>query len=161
MTTLETIGQILLMGAALFSGAAFGGGLFDVTVNEDNLIRGFPDSIRHVRAYWKYRNPGDFYKRITPLIFLTSIASLVIFWDAAYGRRWLIMASIGCYAATQLITVIYFFPQNKILREGPLDEVAKLVREFSTTRLYLDLFRNVLTGAGTVLLLIALSRSVN
>lgn len=161
MTTLETIGQLLLMGAALFSGAAFGGGLFDVTVNEDNLIRGFPDSIRHVRAYWKYRNPGDFYRRITPLILGTSIASLLIFWDTTYGRRWLLLASIGCYAATQLITVIYFFPQNKILREGPLDEVAKLVHEFSTRRLYLDLLRNVLTGAGTVLLLIALSRSVN
>ena len=50
MTTPELIGQISLGVAIVAVGAVLGGNLFDVIVNEKNLVRNFPDSIGHIRA---------------------------------------------------------------------------------------------------------------
>lgn len=160
MTTFEIIGQIALAMAALTTGIILGGNLFDVIVSEHNLVRGFPDSIATVRKHYQYSNPGDFFKLFSPIYGLTVLLALLAFWDLDYGRRWLIVGSIVSYLITQAITVLYFFPQNRLLREGPIDEVARLFSEFSRTRTNLDILRNLLTLTAGVLLLVALSRPI-
>ena len=84
------------------------------------------------------------------------LIALICFWDADSGRRQLSIGSLISYAVTQVITVVYFFPQNRLLREGSIDEVAKLFNQFAPMRTHLDQLRNVLTLASYVLLLIAL-----
>ncbi len=161
MTTLELIGQITTGFSIIVSGAALGASLFDITVNEINLIKGFPQSVEYVRKYWKYRNPGDFYKLITPSFFLSTLIALVIFWEVAYGRRYLLLGALLAYATTQAITIIYFFPQNALLREGKLEDVEKLFTQFASTRLYLDIFRNLLTLIACILALITLTKPLS
>ncbi|MBO0929487.1 DUF1772 domain-containing protein [Fibrella aquatilis] len=151
-------GLFTLFVATLTLMASFGGGLFDVLVNEENLVRGFPDSITHVRNYWKYRNPGDFYKVLSPLFGLSALAATVWYWSDPAGRQWLVLGAIGCFALTQAITVIYFFPGNKILREAPVDEAVAMMQRSRKTRLYWDYFRQLLTLTGSVLLLSAIAK---
>ncbi|MFD2574419.1 hypothetical protein ACFSUS_27540 [Spirosoma soli] len=158
MITPELIGQIATALSVIVSSIAMGANLFDIIVNEVNLIKGFPNSVEYVRKYWAYRNPGDFYKIITPLYVLVTLVALAVFWDVTYERRYLLLGALLAYGATQAITVIYFFPQNAILREGRLEEVEKLFTQFATTRLYLDLLRNLLTLTASVLALVALTR---
>lgn len=155
---LERIGQVLLAVAIVAVTAVLGGNLFDVIVNEKNLVRNFPASIGHIRGFYKFSNPGTFFRSLSPIYGVAVLVSLVIFWPEAYGRRWLILGSIVCYAITQVITVVYFFPQNRLLREGPMDEVTKLFNEFTTTRGRWDTLRNVLTLAASILLLVALAQ---
>ncbi len=158
MTTFELIGQIALAVAIVSVGAVLGGNLFDVIVNEKNLTRNFPDSVEHIRRFYKFSNPGHFFRLFTPIYGLSALIALLCFWHVAYGRRWLIIGSILSYALTQVITIVYFFPQNQLLREGPIDELTTLFTKFATTRTYLDFLRNVLTLTAVVLLLIALSQ---
>ncbi len=153
------ISLLLLFIAAITLMASFGGGLFDVLVNEENLIRGFPDSVTHVRKYWKYRNPGDFYKWLTPIFGLSALAALALLWDDAAGRHRYVLAAIGCFVATQAITIGYFFPGNKLLREAPVSEAVAYVQAHQTARLRWDYIRQLLTLMGSVMLLIAISRS--
>ena len=149
-------GLIALFIAALALMASFGGGLFDVLVNEENLVRGFPDSVTHVRNYWKYRNPGDFYKVLSPVFGLSALAATIWYRADAGGRQWLVLGAIGCFALTQIITVVYFFPSNKILREAPVDEAVAMMQRSRKARLYWDYFRQLLTLTGAVLLLLAI-----
>ena len=161
MATIEIIGQIALATAIVAVGIVLGGNLFDVIVNEKNVVRDFPDSIYHIRRFYKFSNPGNFFRLFSPIYGLSVLVALVCFWDAPYDRRWLIVGSIVSYAITQAITVGYFFPQNRLLREGSPNELTKWFNESARTRTYLDALRNVLTLAACVLLLIALSRPLS
>lgn len=142
--------------AALTCSTIFGGNLFDVIVNEKNLINGFPESITHIRNYYKFRNPGHFFKYLTPVYLVFAILALILSFNISKVKFILILFPVVSYAITQLITFIYFFPQNRILRESPISEVQNLMKELSTKRTYLDLIRNFFTVSSIILLMISL-----
>lgn len=160
MTTLETIGQLALLFSGISSAAVLGGNLFDMLVNEPNLVRGFPESVGLIRRYWVHRNPGHFFRALTPVFLLSTLAALAVFWPAAYGRRYLLVGSLACYLLTQAITVVYFFPRNDIIRTGTLAEVEQQLKTFGTTRFLWETLRNVFTLAASLLALWALTKPV-
>lgn len=58
--------------------------------------------------------------------------------------------SILGVAITQAITVIYFFPQNAIIRTGTVEEINAIKNAYLTTRQYLDSIRTILTFLSVV-----------
>lgn len=160
MTTLEIIGQLALMLSILSSAALLGGNLFDMLVNEPNLVRGFPASLDLIRRYWVHKNPGDFFRALTPIFSLSTLTALVIFWPITYGRRYLLLGALASILLTQLITVVYFFPRNEIIRSGSVAEVEKHLRSFRTSRFFWETVRNALTVGASLLAMWALTQPV-
>ena len=140
----------LLLLSGLSAAVVLGGNLFDMLVNEPNLVRWFPESLPLIRAYWKYKNPGDFFRVVTPVYVVSTLISLAILWSAAH-QLYLLLAALGSYLVTQAITVIYFFPKNAIIRTGFVEGVRKIIADFGSRRFLLEMLRNVLTLAASVL----------
>ncbi len=151
-----TILNIATILAGITCSTVFGGNLFDVIVNEKNLIKGFPESIGQIRSYYKFRNPGHFFKFLTPIFFVFVLIALISSFQISNAKFLFIFFSIVSYSITQAITFIYFFPQNKILREAPIEQVEKVLKELSSKRSYLDILRNIFTILSAVLLMISL-----
>jgi hypothetical protein len=80
MTLVELLGQVALTVAIVAVGAVLGGNLFDVIVNEKNLVRNFPDSIGLIRSFYTFSNPGRFFQVLSPIYGLSVLIALIVFW---------------------------------------------------------------------------------
>jgi len=141
----KTIGQLLLMTSILALGATFGGNLFDTIVNEKNTSFDYPTALIKLREVWTHSNPGNFFRTLTPFYSVSTIIALIIFWKSNKKVRLFLLLSIVGVAITQAITIIYFFPQNAIIRTGTIEEINAIKNAYLTTRQNLDSVRTILT----------------
>ncbi|KFD40296.1 hypothetical protein AT05_01430 [Schleiferia thermophila str. Yellowstone] len=118
MNKKTVLGQILIMTSILALCATFGGNLFDILVNEKNTSFDYPNALIKLREVWTHSNPGNFFRVLTPFYALSTIIALIVYWKTNKRTRLFLLLSIVGVIITQAITVIYFFPQNAIIRTG-------------------------------------------
>jgi len=86
-----------------------------------------PQSISTAREYFKTVNPGDFFRKISPVNQLLALVLLILFWKAVPNTRLYLGAALIFYVLGDVMTFTYFYPRNEILfNSGSLDDVALL-----------------------------------
>ena len=149
------IGQVTLTFCVILSCVIFGGSLFDFLVNEANVTRqNYPDSLLLIRQFWSTKNPGDFFKPLTPTFSVLFIVSLIIYWADKSTRTKLLFAFLFFFIV-QIITFTYYFPQNEIIRTGSIDDLNKIKDSYFGARFYLDIIRNLFSFVACLLITVA------
>ena len=143
MTMLKKLGRPLLAVATIILCTIFGGSLFDLIVNEGNVTpQNYPDSVLLIRQYWATKNPGNFFRPLTPFFTVLFIVLLVTYWTNKSTRTKLLFAFLFFFIV-QIITFTYYFPQNEIIRTGNVDKLNSIKDAYFGTRFYLDIIRNL------------------
>lgn len=143
----DAIAVGLLQAGLLGMAMLFGANLYEVVVSVPNWRDA--DLLKAYRAFAVRRNPGHYYRVLSPLTNVVLLASLLAGWGAFPGRNAWVGAALGCMVAAELFTVAYFFPRNRSLFEGNPDqaEVTRTVGQWSRA----NYLRMLITVSGFLL----------
>lgn len=121
---------------ALYLSVIFASGLLFVNINTSVVDArswgsDIPASIESARQYSKKYSPGTFFQIFGPVNLLLALGSLILCWPAEFVR-WYLMAALFFFVASDVFTVLYFFPRNDIMfRTGSISDVKALTDAWS------------------------------
>jgi hypothetical protein len=123
--------SILLVSIVAASGVLFTN-VYTSVVDARSWGSDIPNSIVAARGYFKAVNPGDFFRFVSPLVQLLSLASLVAFWRSFRALRIPLAAAVACFVLTDVMTFAYFYPRNALMfQQAPLTDVMGLTTTWS------------------------------
>lgn len=104
----------------LFASIALASGLLLVNVytsliDSKSWGADIPNSIAAAREYFKHVNPGEFFRKFSPLNQVLGLLALVLFWKSGPSVRLYLGAALGLYILGDVLTFAYFYPRNDIM----------------------------------------------
>jgi len=85
-----------------------------------------PASMETARQYYRFSNPGNFFRIFSPLNQGLGLLCAILFWKQGKQTRWLLVAALVFYLVGEGMTFRYFYPRNDILFKSNLPGIAKL-----------------------------------
>ena len=85
--------------------------------------RDLPASVVTARDYFSVRNPGAFFRVISPINQVLALAAVVLSWWAPKGTFTLCVAALVLAVSTDIFTFAYFYPRNEIMFVAPIGDV--------------------------------------
>lgn len=76
-----------------------------------------PESIENARAYFRYSNPGNFFRIFSPANQLLALLVLIITWKQFPEVRVTAALVLAAYILTDVFTFGFFYPRNELLFE--------------------------------------------
>ena len=84
------------------------------------------------REYFKSANPGDFFRKFSPLNQLLALVVLIFFWKYSISVRLCLGAALVLYVICDVLTFSYFYPRNDIMfRTASLTDIELLKKTWS------------------------------
>ncbi len=118
---------ILFISVAVASGVLFAN-IFNSIVIAVATDSNIPDSIIAGKEYFKFTNPGDFFKIFSPASQFLTLLSLIIFWRNSKRVRLLLGVALMCYITGDILAFTYFHPRTDIMFSDPIPDVETLKR---------------------------------
>jgi hypothetical protein len=121
----------------LFSSIAFASGLLFVNVYNSMVDAkswgsNIPNSIAITREYFKNANPGDFFRKLSPVNQLLALVALIFFWKYSMSVRLCLGAALALYIICDVLTFSYFYPRNDIMfKTASLTDIELLKKTWS------------------------------
>ena len=122
------------MSIAVASGVLFANvfnSMIIAVATESNI----PDSVIAGKEYFKFINPGDFFKIFSPASQFLTLLSLIIFWKSHKKVRLLLGVALLCYISGDILAFTYFHPRTDAIFSDPIPDSGTLKRlssEWST-----------------------------
>ena len=113
---------VLILAATVASGLLFVN-IYTSTVDAPNWGRDLPASVVTARDYFSVRNPGAFFRVISPINQVLALAAVVLSWWAPKGTFTLCVAALVLAVSTDIFTFAYFYPRNEVMFVAPIDDV--------------------------------------
>jgi hypothetical protein len=120
MRSIQTI--VLILAASVASGLLFVN-IYTSVVDAPNWGRDLPDSIAVARDYFSVKNPGNFFRVLSPVSQLLALTAVVVSWWAPKGTFSICVAALILAVSVDILTFSYFYPRNEIMFAGPIDNV--------------------------------------
>ena len=113
---------VLILAATVASGLLFVN-IYTSMVDAPNWGRDVPASIVAARDYFIVKNPGSFFRVISPVNQVLALAAVVLSWRAPKGTFTLCVAALILAVSTDIFTFAYFYPRNEIMFVAPIGDV--------------------------------------
>jgi hypothetical protein len=110
------------LAASVASGLLFVN-VYTSTVDAPNWARDVPASIATARDYFSVKNPGSFFRVISPLNQLLALTAVVLSWWAPKGTFSICIAALILSVLVDVLTFAYFYPRNEIMFVAPIENV--------------------------------------
>ena len=118
---------IILMSVAVASGVLFAN-FFNSIVIAVATDSNIPDSVIAGKEYFRFVNPGDFFKIFSPASQLLTLLSLIIFWKSLKKVRLLLGIALLCYITSDILAFTYFHPRTDVMFSDPIPDIDTLKR---------------------------------
>lgn len=115
------------MSVAVASGVLFAN-IFNSIVIAVATDSNIPNSIIAGKEYFKFVNPGDFFKIFSPASQFLTLLSLIIFWKSQRRVRLLLGIALICYLTCDILAFNYFHPRTDAMFGDPIPDVEVLKR---------------------------------
>jgi len=118
---------IILMSVAVASGVLFANVFNSIVIavaTESNI----PNSVIAGKEYFRFVNPGDFFKIFSPASQLLTLLSLIIFWKSLKKVRLLLGIALLCYITSDILAFTYFHPRTDVMFSDPIPDIDTLKR---------------------------------
>jgi Domain of unknown function (DUF1772) len=123
--------------ALLSSGALLGAALYDAVVLAPNL-RGGPTGLEHGRLFMTAATPANLFRRLAPATQILVLLSVAANWPNSQAR-WTLVVALGVLILSDVITLKYHYPRNRLLFTAPLNEspqrLAVAAKQWATANL--------------------------
>ena len=149
---------VLILAATVASGLLFVN-IYTSMVDAPNWGRDVPASIAVARDYFSVRNPGAFFRVISPVNQVLALAAVVLSWWAPKGTFTLCVAALILAVSTDIFTFAYFYPRNEIMFVAPIGDVDAIRSALSGWR-SMNWIRSGMAAAVVVLDYLALLKVV-
>lgn len=148
---------VLFTSIALASGLLFVN-IYTSLVDAKSWGSNIPSSIETARNYYKTVNPGDFFRKFSPLNQVLALVVLILFWRAVPSVRLYFGVALLLYVLGDVMTFAFFYPRNAILFEKASSTdvglLTKTVKEWAS----MNWVRSAVILAGIVFSFIGLER---
>jgi len=144
------------MSIAVASGILFTN-IFNSMVIAAATDSNLPDSVVAGREYFRFVNPGDFFKIFSPASQVLTLFSLILFWKDFRNVRLLLGIALLCFVASDILAFTYFHPRTEVMFSGSMPDTATLKRlssEWST----MNWFRSFIVLIGVLLSFLAVDK---
>jgi len=108
-----------------------------------------PDSLQTARQYYRYSNPGNFFRIFSPLNQLLGLLAVILFWKRGKQVRWFLISAFVLYLVGEGMTFKYFYPRNEIMFMSDITDVNKLTITWEQWR-NMNWVRSLIVAAGFV-----------
>jgi anthrone oxygenase-like protein len=146
--------------AITFAAGLLFANVYNSVVDVPNWGGNIPQSIEASRAYFKFSNPGTFYRTLSPAAQIINLLALILCWTADRRVRYLLLAAFLLSVGADALTFGYFYPRNKILFidpiEGNLDSIRAAYSQWATV----NWVRSAIVVLGLILNFAALDRLI-
>lgn len=115
------------MSVAVASGVLFAN-FFNSIVIAVATDSNIPDSVIAGKEYFRFVNPGDFFKIFSPASQLLTLLSLIIFWKSFKKVRLLLGIALLCYITGDILSFTYFHPRTDVMFSDPIPDSETLKR---------------------------------
>lgn len=152
-----TIRRILIYTAVIMLGGVLGANVYNSIIDAQNWGSAIPQSLDAAKAYFSFKNPGDFYRIASPLAQVSALIALIAAWPA--GKRTRIIAAFAVAFAVfgDVLTFGFFYPRNEIMFGGGTHSVEELRAAWSGWST-VNWFRSLVCLGAVVSELVVLSR---
>lgn len=82
-----------------------------------------PKSIETARDYFKFVNPGSFFRIFSPINQVLGLLVLILFWKNSSTIRIYLGTALAFYVLGDVFTFAYFYPRNDIMFKLPIADV--------------------------------------
>ena len=132
---MERARVVLIVAAILGLALLLGASAFESVVTAPNFNTGIPDSLRHMQGFMQVRNPGHYFRVVSPLTQILLLLSAIVCWRGPRGRRWSLVAALIAVVTADIITFTFHYPRNAILfgaiDNTPIAELEQAAREWA------------------------------
>ena len=118
---------VLLMSVAVSSGVLFSN-VFNSIVIGAATDSNIPNSVIAGKEYFKFINPGDFFKIFSPASQFLTLLSLIIFWKSCKKVRLLLGIALLCHITSDILAFTYFHPRTDMMNSDPIPDSETLKR---------------------------------
>jgi|SRR4051812_12197735 hypothetical protein len=112
---LISIRRIVVTLAAIIAAGLLFVNVYNSIVDAPNWGSNIPASIGAAREYFAVRNPGDFYRYLSPANQVVTLVAVVLVWPLGWPMRLLTFAALLISVGADAMTFGYFYPRNDIM----------------------------------------------
>jgi hypothetical protein len=115
---IKTVRQIVITIAAVLAAGLLFANIYNSVVDAPNWGSDIPTSITAAREYFRFKDPGDFYRLFSPANQIVTLAALILVWPLGWRVRSIVIAALVVAVCTDVLTFGYFYPRNEIMFTG-------------------------------------------
>jgi len=113
---------VLIVAATVGCGLLFVN-IYTSVVDAPNWSRDLPASIAVAREYFSVKNPGTFFRVLSPINQVLALLAVVVSWWAPKGTFSICVIALILAVSVDILTFSYFYPRNEIMFVAPMDNV--------------------------------------
>ena len=147
---------ILLMSVAVSSGVLFSN-VFNSIVIGAATDSNIPNSVIAGKEYFKFINPGDFFKIFSPASQFLTLLSLIIFWKSCKKVRLLLGIALLCHITSDILAFTYFHPRTDMMNSDPIPD-SETLKRLSSEWNVMNWVRSCILLIGVVLSFLAVDK---
>jgi len=115
------------MSVAVASGVLFAN-VFNSIVIAVATDSNIPNSVIAGKEFFRFVNPGEFFKIFSPASQLLTLLSLILFWKSFKKVRFLLVIASLCYITGDILAFTYFHPRTDVMFSDPIPDSETLKR---------------------------------
>lgn len=89
--------------------------IYNSIVDAKSWGANIPQSINTAREYYKFVNPGNFFRIFSPVNQLLGLLVVVLFWKTSPSIRLYLGIAFILYILGDVLTFAFFYPRNEIM----------------------------------------------
>ena len=147
---------VLLMSVAVSSGVLFSN-VFNSIVIGAATDSNIPNSVIAGKEYFKFINPGDFFKIFSPASQFLTLLSIIIFWKSCKKVRLLLGIALLCHITSDILAFTYFHPRTDMMNSDPIPD-SETLKRLSSEWNVMNWVRSCILLIGVVLSFLAVDK---
>ena len=144
------------MSVAVSSGVLFSN-VFNSIVIGAATDSNIPNSVIAGKEYFKFINPGDFFKIFSPASQFLTLLSLIIFWKSCKKVRLLLGIALLCHITSDILAFTYFHPRTDMMNSDPIPD-SETLKRLSSEWNVMNWVRSCILLIGVVLSFLAVDK---
>ena len=147
---------VLLMSVAVSSGVLFSN-VFNSIVIGAATDSNIPNSVIAGKEYFRFINPGDFFKIFSPASQFLTLLSIIIFWKSCKKVRLLLGIALLCHITSDILAFTYFHPRTDMMNSDPIPD-SETLKRLSSEWNVMNWVRSCILLIGVVLSFLAVDK---
>lgn len=144
------------MSVAVASGILFAN-VFNSMVIAMATDSNIPNSVIAGKEYFRFINPGDFFKIFSPVSQFLTLLSLIIFWKDFKKTRMLLAIALLCYITGDILAFTYFHPRTDLMFADPIPD-AETLKRLSSQWSSMNWVRSLILLTGVIFSFVAVDK---
>ena len=124
--------------------------IYNAIVDAESWGSNIPTSIQTTRDYFQHVDPRRFFTVAGPVNLILVVLTLILFWKDSVKLRVYFATSLVLYAATVILTLVYFVPRDLILFTSSIPDHIEEIRMAAAQWSHMNWLQSLL-GLGGVL----------